>query len=242
MNNSRHATTYLLIWLLLVSCAPVVLTTPSPTAPLAVSPTVSPPFSPTWSMVEDLRHHLALDEQCPHICWAGINPGVTSAQEARAWLGTTQTEKYETSQSDTLVTVHFEKGLVKSISFERPYPHGTLGDYIQLLGTPDEIRITLWADQHCRNIAYLLYFSSRKTVLEIPSGIWTGPDPRDYWVYRMILNAEFDEAFLQSQPAYASYYNQFSERQPWLGYGHLSDYLPGDELPTGSCMPSEAAP
>ncbi len=226
-------TLFLLIYL--IACTPVTLSTAMPTAsPTATStatPTVTqtptPVISPTPLSMETLRSYLGIDERCSHVCWSGINPGVTSADKARMILGTTQTEKYETTQGyDTHISVYFEKDLVKSIYFEGlADPIHTLRNYIQLLGKPDEIRSAVWGVYHCDSLAYLLYFSSRKTTLEIINGGSNGPNPED-WVFEVALNVEYDDAVLQLR-AGKVYDDKLSERQPWLGYGHFQDYLPG---------------
>ena len=50
----------------------------------------------------------------------------------------------------------------------------------------------------------------------------TGPDPTDN-VLILWLNTEFN----YSTPPFS-----WGKSQPWLGFGHLKDYLPGIEIPT----------
>jgi hypothetical protein len=249
-----------LIMLVLAGCGnpatPVSLTASSTliaTAPSTLSPTTSPSPVPTipstvfpTTSLESLRDYLGIDESCPHICWGGINPGVTSAEEARVLLGTTQAERYETFLGDAHIFVYFDKNVVKSIYFDGLSDYiDTLGryalsDYIRLLGgNPDEIRIAIWGDYHCGMVGYLLYFSSRKTVLEIIDGGTNGLHPRD-WVFGMALNVEFDATYLQGRSSKV-YDDKLSARQPWLGFGHLHEYLPGQKTPADPCLTPDPA-
>jgi hypothetical protein len=52
-----------------------------------------------------------------------------------------------------------------------------------------------------------------------------GPDPNDY-IEDMYLDTNLDDKNL-----YPWIIIDNGNRQPWLGYGHLDEYLPGVEIP-----------
>src|ERR1041384_447109 len=117
---------YLLIVPLLLSCVPVAFPTMpatiSPTIAPTTSPTVSPPTSPTSLPTlppsEILREILKLDEQCPHVCWQKLNPGVTSSEEARDFLLGHPKNFHVVDRSDTHLEVTWGNFLNIFVKFE----------------------------------------------------------------------------------------------------------------------------
>jgi hypothetical protein len=172
-------------------------------------------------------------DDCSRICWLGINPNVTSSDDARTLLrGSYQVDqnsfhrtetgmelvwlKNITKTSRSPVDVTFENNLVKSINIGSLRPL-TISDFIDLLGEPDEIIISLIETPDAgTQVAYSIYYRSRKTIIYVSTGDWKGPNPIDY-VDGITLNTDFIG----------------KDIQPWLGFGHLKYYLPGRELPTG---------
>lgn len=251
----------LLLLLLLTSCIPpIIYPTPVPTISPTIHPTTSPTVSviatPTlFSVADYLGNFFVINDECPHLCWLGISPGVTTAEEARSLLkASTHIKQGNFNMSaipdvetyywwdDFGVFVHFEKDLVKSISLERLEHAGyDLADFIQFLGEPDEIRIGVYKTLECDGVAYLLYYSSRKTVLEISHGVSDGPQPDD-WIYAMTLNTEFDDSFFKDRLVPKVYDSDLSNPQSWLGYEKLQEYLPGQNLPMSPCRQSEPTP
>lgn len=212
----------------------------------SLTPTETPTLSPTVSLTEypttipmiERLQGLVIDHHCLHFCWLGINPGVTSVEEAHTLLEASNkinqinvTETYIGAvwQDDTDAFLYFEKGLVKSIYLSALKILGdfTLHDFIEFLGEPDEIGVTLYQSPHCEYVLYSIYYSSRKIVVSVSYGSWNGPNSFDL-IDAIALNTEFDE-YLQHR------YLQPPNRQSWMGYGHLQDYLPGQVLPTGPC-------
>jgi hypothetical protein len=118
------------------------------------------------------------------------------------------------------VTIWFEGELVKSISFHgTPY---TVQEFIDLLGEPDEISISLALAPDAKFLHYFVFFASSKTLIEVyPTFQDTGPDPRDR-VFDLLLNTEFNEETVPEGSG---------SIQPWLGYGHIEEYLPRIETP-----------
>jgi hypothetical protein len=121
------------------------------------------------------------------------------------------------------INIHFENGLVKSISFGGMLY--TIDDFINLLGEPDEISISVQLAE-VNFIHYAIYFSTRKVLITVSPGNRNGPDPKDA-IFGLELNAEFDNSTLPTG---------WGSIRPWLGYGHIKDYLPGgiEYPPTGT--------
>lgn len=145
---------------------------------------------------------------------------------------------------DVYASLSFEKGRVKSIYLSTWAAFDTLAQFFRFLGgEPGEIRIAAYETQHCDRVSYLIYYPSRKTALFVEYGSWSGPNPSD-WVDEITLNTEFDDETLRERYLQPLGFNHdyLSDRQPWLGFEQLRDYLPERTLPTGPCRPPEAAP
>jgi hypothetical protein len=182
----------------------------------------------------------------------GINPGVTSAKEAQTRLKAldnitrvhlTKTSMEMVWSDDTQAVVYFEKSLVQSIYLSNLYAFWPLHYFTRVWGEPDEIRIAVFQTQHCDDVTYLLYYPSKKAALFVSLGSWDGPNPNDF-VDQITVNTEFDDETLRERYLQPRGWNNdyLSDRQPWLGFGHLRDYLPTRQLPAGPCRPPEAIP
>lgn len=185
-------------------------------------------------------------DDCTNVCWLGINPGVTSAEQARVLLRASDqinqkefhrsadgietiwfTEKTKTFYSRTYI--NFRDGLVESIYLTLLAPF-TMDDFVKLFGEPDEISIRVNIAADAEYVSYILYYTKKKAVIEVISGSDTGPAPADQ-IQTLILSTKFDtysQKWLADQKWMADYDNY---RQPWLGYGHFGDYLPGVATP-----------
>ena len=222
--------------LLLVSCQS------TPVAP--DTNTLSP--SPEATMVEYpllSNDTFQFNEQCPHFCWKEINPNVTTFQEAKTVLGTSkQFDPNDLRISDTgilavwnapinpfnplqpypcNVGITVENGVVEAISFG-PLPFW-VKNFTDLIGEPDKISITFVRAAEMNFVTYAIYFSSRKILIVVSPGSLTGPNPDDS-IDGLYLNTEFTKDTLPT-------WYQLGPIQPWLGYGHIRDYLPGVNIP-----------
>lgn len=176
------------------------------------------------------------------MCWLGINPGVTTATDAEAILKASSQIDKDTIQMDNdgirttwftgsnntsywRVGILIEKDLVKSISFGGGMEDFRVDDLVKLLGEPDEISISLRKAADADYIEYVIYYIPEKTSLLAMSGGRLGPDPQDR-VTLLSLNVEFSDA---NSPKWMT--EEYNLRQPWLGYGHFNDYLPGATPP-----------
>jgi len=191
-----------------------------------------------------------VSEKCPNICWLGIHPETTSVDEAIAVIMKSKqinrkeflqisdvslqtvwgyTDKTGTFSSD--VWINFDSGFVRSIHFGQLAPF-SIKDFVSMLGEPDKILIKI---DHTIDggdlVTYSLYFSSRKASLFVYPGSWDGPNPDDY-ITSLVLNSEF---------TYPKIF-EGEKQQSWIGYGHLQDYLPEQELPSGTYTPPETGP
>lgn len=245
----RRRGLFLFLLLLLNSCVPVVTPTTFPTtsptsSPIfvpvlspTVLPTISPTASPTVPATPDFHTSLdafSINDQCPHICWLGINPGVTTVEEARTLLqASDQVDQKNFYQTATYIQtnwffeektwycqafISFSQGRVKKVDLCTTF---TLDEAIHLFGEPDQIKIGIYSSPHEAVVAYALYYSARKTLLWIVSYGWDGPNPHDN-VQSIILNTDGTNEF-----GYES-----DVVQPWLGYGHIKDYLPDAKIST----------
>jgi hypothetical protein len=185
-----------------------------------------------------------LNEQCPYVCWLGINPGKTTLEEAKTLLtASNQIDQksvkiYGNSSIDFVwydrgldanlsrVEIEFRDELVSSIFFNN-FPF-SVNELVSLLGEPSQISITVLMGAHEDYFDYELYFPAQKVLLySSPSGSQNGPQPDDD-ISRLVLNTEI---YKYTLPAWAG------KLQPWLGYGHVKDYLQGQELPPNFIMP-----
>lgn len=179
------------------------------------------------------------DKHCPHVCWFGINPGITTIDEARSLLRSSNqinqksysddetgfSVEWRTGQLPTRVGVYGENGIVKRISFGVSTFPLTVNGIINLLGEPEQISIT-WEqapDDNCC-ISYVIYYPTQKSAIWVMPGNHNGPDPNDR--IGLVLNIELDEA---DAPRWLS--DSKDSFQPWLGYGHLAEYVPTREAP-----------
>ena len=128
----------------------------------------------------------------------------------------------ETKTYYSYVGLTFEGNLVKSIEFNLLTPF-KMNYFISLFGEPDTIIIDLDHTIDGGNLVnYAVYIPHSKVSLSVYPGSWDGPNPEDP-IRSMTINAEFTYSIFLKKV----------KQQPWLGYGHLKDYLPGQELPTG---------
>jgi hypothetical protein len=180
-----------------------------------------------------------VNENCPNVCWLGINPGRTILDDAIKILSSSgeidQGRFFKISEDGVqtvwkiggLFTAHTsdvyvsaEDGLVKSISLG-PVSTLTMGDFVHLFGEPDKIIIRIDKTIDGGDILmYSVFFSSYKASIFVYPGNQNGPTAQDT-VASLVLNADF------------TYPSSFDEvvQQTWLGYGHLKDYLPEQAFP-----------
>lgn len=183
-----------------------------------------------------------LSEKCPHLCWMGINPGTTTMEQAKLIISeSNQINKQYTQVSEDHISIvwnigklksyssnvgiQLENGLVKSIDIGVGYY--TINDFIKFLGKPDEICATKITAADAIYYTYSVYYISSKIEIDVGIGSQKGPYPSDIadviW-----LNSEF----------YPASHPEWGITQPWLGYGHLNDYLPGVEILPTYVMPT----
>jgi hypothetical protein len=217
-----------LIFLLLISCAPV----PVNPTPVPVSPTpafTNPPSVPISSV-------FTYNQKCPHVCWLGINPGVTTIEEARTLLSSSSQidqnsyinnaaglradwyldRKQSLSNS---VSVAVKNGVVQDI-YIGFYTIVKIEEFIDLIGEPDEISVSkIYAAEAPRYIDYVVCYTSMNALIFVSTTNETGPDAEDS-VEFLNLNIAPDDPSL---PIWILELNEF--RQPWLGFGHLEEYL-----------------
>lgn len=190
---------------------------------------------PGEMMTKSSLKEFEISEQCPYVCWLGINPGVTSAEDAERILrASAQIDQNRVEVSESFirtawyvgpstrppasVSVQVERQIVTGISFgSLPFKMKDLADRF---GEPDLISIGWVIAPDAEYIEYFVYYSIQKILLDVPVGSSSGPNSENR-VVRLFLNKGFSEISL---PVHLHPF------QPWLGYGHLNDYLP-DGMP-----------
>jgi len=185
-------------------------------------------------------------ENCPHICWLGINPGVTTEADTKAILNKSnqikkrsiiedengiQAEWFETATFSNRVGITFEDGFAKQISLGDVYPL-TVGNLVSLLGEPNEIGLSIKEVADATYVDYILFYSAQQSAIFASTINNNGPDPTD----RIDILVLVDKLDVNNSPKWLT--EKYKIRQPWLGYGHIKDYFPGQEIPLlGSWAP-----
>lgn len=213
----------LLLVLLLTCCAPVKVTMPP---------------TPDWTKAhskptQDLSGYqpnvgaFEFGDQCPHMCWLGINPGVTPAEEVKTLLsGSDQIDpnmevaetgivaKWFSEKTKTLVAsayVRFDKGVAQSIAFSKMSPF-TLKDIIGIIGDPSGINIDMNIYDNVMEMPYGAYYFTRDILISADA-TEVGIHPNDA-VETLVLNVPYNKDIFR----------------PWVGYGHLAEYFKGKEV------------
>jgi len=191
-----------------------------------------------------LEEAFVFNENCPHLCWMNINPETTTIKEAIALLRNSDQIDWESIEEtegsvyvkwfnrrnkkgyvSVLIRSGSENSIVQSIRFDQLYPYNVDG-FTKLLGEPDDISISLNEMDGIRSVNYALYYSSSKTFLYINNNaITTGPNS-EHTIGYSYLNIDIQN---NDFPQWAI--DNYNNQQPWLGYGHLEEYLPGVEIP-----------
>jgi hypothetical protein len=183
------------------------------------------------------------NEQCPHVCWLGINPGKTTLKEVKKILSTSSQIEQKSLRVDTYeisgdwhpgnsnayrcsIVVSLENELVSSVYIN--FTSFLVGDFVTLLGEPSQISVTLQTAE-VNYLDYVMYFPQQKVLVYTSStgGVNNGPQPTNL-IQQLILNTEIYKYTLPESSG---------EFQPWLGYGHIREYLQGQELPPGFILP-----
>lgn len=206
-----------LIFILLTSC------TSTPASPPPVSK--SPPPIPISSS-------FAYNQECPHVCWLGINPGATTSKEAEELLHASNQidqisysdngiwAKWNTGDPNQLpsrVGMSIENGTVKIISFS-PFPL-KIGEFVGMMRAPDEISIKQSMKTEGVFTEYIVYYMSMRAILYISVPIADGPSANDI-IDILMINISPEDSEI---PKWVL--DQQTLRQPWLGFGHLEEYL-----------------
>lgn len=214
---------FFVLILLLTCCAP---------GPAAMPPTPvweNSHSAPTadWSGYQPNIEAFQFGEKCPHLCWLGVNPGTSTAEETHTILSASDqinpkmevtdtgiVAKWHTDKAKKLeasVYVRFENGIVKSIAFTDMAPF-TIKDFIALAGEPDGVNIDMNIYGDVMEMPYGAYYFSRDILIGSESAD-TGLNPNDP-VTNLILNVPYNKEIFRA----------------WVGYGHLTEYFKGKEV------------
>jgi hypothetical protein len=213
-----------LLILLLTCCAPA-----APTFPPTPNPDKAH-SAPTadWSGYQPSVEAFQFNDQCPHLCWLGISPGITTAEDAYKIIHTSDQVKQDsieatdtgilvnwftekTRKLDSRVYVRLDKGVVSTISFQSMAPF-VLKNFVALIGEPDGINIDMDITGDIMEMPYGAYYYSKLILISADSAD-TGLNPNDP-VDTLVLNLTYDQKIFRN----------------WVGYGHLKEYFAGKQV------------
>jgi hypothetical protein len=174
------------------------------------------------------------NQDCPHICWLNINPGVATMEDVQKLLnGSKQISyldkddsgfriKWHTKQmsertADVYVGVVGENGIVSAVNLLFP-GNITVKNFIDLLGEPDEISVIKDVAEVIY-IDYILYYRKANALIYATDWDLTGPKMTDP-VSIVYLNLDLSSSNL---PNWVIRHQNL--RQPWLGFGKMNEYL-----------------
>ena len=213
----------LILVFFVASCAPRQVS-PTPTeADLSLTSHSLP--TADWSMYTPSIEAFTTGPDCPHLCWLGVNPGVTLASDAYLILkksdqidqktlqasATGIVAKWFTEKSRKLnssVYLLVEDDRVKSISFDGFAPF-KVKDLTNLLGDPYGIIIDMDVTDNIMDMPYEAYYSTQVILLGSDAAD-QGPNSNDV-LTSFSMNIPYDTKLFR----------------PWLGYGHLKEYFAG---------------
>ncbi|MBK9927747.1 MAG: hypothetical protein IPP66_20945 [Anaerolineales bacterium] len=171
------------------------------------------------------------NERCKPACWFGVEPGVTTIDDAVALLAGNgksgvrlseiadqeiQAEWYVGKDRFLMrVYIKAETNVVKSITLQQMCCI-RVKYFIDLLGTPDGASADIHQAPGLTVTNYFVYYLEKKTALNIMDYDLQGLD-QDAFIEAIFLADEFSVENIQ----------------PWIGYGYLKEYLPGQKLPIG---------
>lgn len=190
-----------------------------------------------------------ISENCPHVCWLGINPGTTTATNAIKILNKSshieqksitgdektgiQAEWYAVRNFSNSIGISFKDDIVTQIYVSNVYPL-SMGDLVKYLGEPDGISVKLNIVADAVYVDYILFYSLRQSAILAFTINNNGPDPADKidWI---VLATDLSKSNWLG--------DSYADRQPWLGFGHLKEYFPGQDIPNlGSWAPGPVSP
>jgi hypothetical protein len=178
-------------------------------------------------------------DECPHVCWLGISPDETTADEAIRRISDSNQIDHDQTRIDNehifldwigdsgafsfFASIDIKNGIVYRMTFIPPHrePFITIGELISLLGEPSLISISTTDGYDGIHALYTLYFQSTNTIVYVSDNLYPGPDSSNI-ITGLELNTQLD---MTNPPS------EWPVFQPWLGYGHLKDYLPTMESP-----------
>jgi hypothetical protein len=176
-----------------------------------------------------------------------IQPGVTTRKEAWEFLQSSEQVDQKSIRSNESgfgfswfvdrqkkfyykVGIGTENDVVSALSFQL-LKNIALGDLIAVFGEPSEISIADSDAPDAIYLYYILYYPEIQVMIDVHNYDYSGPQANDFPRF-LGINLEFDGDKLPNWQG-----GKYADRQPWLGYGHIEEYLPGVILPE---KPSES--
>ncbi len=174
------------------------------------------------------------NEQCPHLCWLNINPGITTMDEAQELLSNSRqisdivkdekgisiewrNKQMGKGTTDAYVGIVGENRLVSTVNFLFS-GNITVKNFIDLLGEPDEISVIKDITEVIY-VEYVLYYRKANILIYATDWDLTGPKMSDP-VGMVYLNLNLNSSDI---PSWVIHHQNL--RQPWLGFGKMDEYL-----------------
>ena len=171
----------------------------------------------------------------------GIQPGVTTRKEAWEFLQSSEWVDQKSIRSSEYgfgfswfvdrqkkfyykVGIGTENDVVSALSFQL-FKNISLEDLIAMFGEPSEISIADSDAPDAIYLYYILYYPEIQVMIDGHNYDYTGPQANDFPRF-LGINLEFNGDKLPNWQG-----GKYVDRQPWLGYGHIEEYLPGILLP-----------
>ena len=173
------------------------------------------------------------NQGCPHVCWLDINPGVTTAEDAKKLIASSnKIDPYIMNENGIAVEwftkqmgvnparvgVVIEDGIVESLNFLFP-ASVQIHEFITLLREPDEISVKEVKAAEVIYIEYVLYYESAKVII-LANSLSKNNLASNNSVKILLLNTNTDDL---NAPNWSLQHQGF--RQPWVGFEYLEEYL-----------------
>ncbi len=181
------------------------------------------------------------NQECPHVCWLGMNPGTTTAEEARTLLSSSHQidqDSYIEDESgirvewsakknapSARVGIVIDNGIVTKINFLFT-TSVKIQEFINVLGEPDQISIIKIEAAEGTYFEYIIYYMAPKVLIYVSPIGKNGPSSDDA-VNILYLNIDLNDS---NVPKWVLEHKDL--RQPWLGFGHLEEYLKNRPAPS----------
>lgn len=193
-------------------------------------------YSLTSCMTNAPAPPFEFNSSCPHGCWLGVHPGITTIEQADSLLSASkqisiidtedngnlrvewQTDQMGEELAHIRVGLSVQNGVVENINFYFP-KFVTIQQFIDLLDEPDEISIIKHDAAEMTFFEYILYYDQEKVLIFSDTNDLNEPKTTDS-LGIVYLNLDEENSDLPQW-----FLNHKNLRQTWLGFGKIDEYL-----------------